>query len=127
LAHIALGHADFEAHYLSALAKLPWPSAADAFAAADYNLALVFDLQETMKADEYEADWVGSMLAATQGCSLEMGAVSYFGREKHSQSSVGLIQTHDSAAVRIKMLKSWETVVEAIRTKVVPKGLAEIP
>jgi hypothetical protein len=67
------------------------------------------------------------MLAGTRGCTLEMGAVRYFGREKYSQSSARLIQTHYSAAVRIKMLKSWEAVVEATRTKVVPDGFTEIP
>ena len=128
LAHVALGHADFEAHYLIALAHLPTQSAADAMAAADYDLSLVFELLPTAQEDEYEADWVGALLAGTQGCSLDAGALHYFRRFVRSMSGQGLLPTHEEFGRRMERLQSWHAVVESVRANaaVMPWQHAEL-
>lgn len=114
LAHVALGHADFEAYYLSALARLPRPSAADAYAAADFDFSLALDMQQTAQEDEYEADWVGSLLAGTRGCSLKRSAEAYFRSRMSAAGASGVLRTHEDAAERIHRLLPWRRAIDAL-------------
>ena len=106
LVHIAQRHFDEDAHELMVLSGKPasWTQTGEkAMALLDGNFSLALHMSSTWQHQEWEADWVGSLLAAQAcGCSLEKGALSYFSED--SEQGGGLAAAHETNAERMTLL-----------------------
>jgi hypothetical protein len=69
----------------------------------DGDIGLALRVSDLWQEQEYEADWVGALLAAhATGCSIEAGALAYFRQD--SESGGGIAAAHASNAERIRQL-----------------------
>ncbi len=110
LVHIAQRHFDEDALELLVLSGKPhgWTRTGEtAMALLDGNFSLALRLSSSWQQQEWEADWVGSLLAAQGcGCRLDQGALPYF--DEDGEFGGGLAAAHDSNAMRMRMLKPFE-------------------
>ncbi len=106
LVHIARRHFDEDAHELMVLSGKPASWTHDGnrvMALLDGSFSLALRMSSTWQQQEWEADWIGSLLAAqAYGCSLEKGALSYFGED--GGYGGGLAAAHDTHAKRMALL-----------------------
>lgn len=131
LAHLAMHHAEETALALRDLARLPTASAADAFAAADFDMALLLQLSPLLRAQESEADRLGVMLAAGLGCRLDQSGLAYL-KQLPAKNSQAVVATHAATSQRVRELQpfsaSANTIVEqrrqrqAVSRQVVSRG-----
>ncbi len=110
LVHIVRRHFDEDAHELMLLSGKPpgWTQTGEqAMALLDGSFSLALRMASTWQQQEWEADWIGSLLAAqAAGCSLEKSALSYFGEDdKHGG---GLAAAHNINSERIALLLPFE-------------------
>lgn len=120
LVHIAQRHFDEDAHQLMLLSgKSPgWTRVGEtAMALLDGNFSLALRMSSNWQEQEREADWVGSLLAAQAcGCSLEKGALSYFGAD--NESGGGLAASHDTDAERMRLLMPFSDSARRLAARV---------
>ncbi len=106
IVHIAQRHFDEDAVALSVYSGRPgnWTDSGEAamqLTEGDFGLAL--RVSHLWQAQEQEADWMGSLLAAQAcGCSIESGALAYLGDEINAGG--GLAAAHAPSMERIRRL-----------------------
>ncbi|MEW6120457.1 MAG: M48 family metalloprotease [Pseudomonadota bacterium] len=105
IVHIAQRHFDEDAIALSVLSGKPahWTARGeDAMQLADGDFSLALRAAHLWQAQEQEADWLGSLLAAACGCDIEAGALAWF---RHDEASGGgLAAAHAASHERIGQL-----------------------
>lgn len=105
IAHLALRHFDEDAATLFALSgSAPSASARgeDALALLDFDFGLALRVAHLWQAQEAEADWIGSLLAAqAAACRIEEGALPYL---RASESGGGLGAAHAPSPARAQAL-----------------------
>ncbi len=120
LAHIAQRHFDEDAHELLVLSGKPagWSRSGDkVMGLLDGNFALALRMSGTWQQQEWEADWVGSLLAAQAcGCTLEKGALSYF-RDDVSHGG-GLAASHIGNVGRMTLLMPFADSARRLSSRV---------
>jgi Zn-dependent protease with chaperone function len=106
IVHIALRHFDEDAIALSVFSGKPayWThQGEDATQLVDGNLGLALRASPLWQQQEYEADWLGALLAAqASGCSIEAGALAYLRRD--SESGGGIAAAHAPSTERMRQL-----------------------
>jgi Zn-dependent protease with chaperone function len=104
LVHIAQRHFDEDAIALSVFSGKPahWTRRGEeAMRLMDGNFGLALRLSAQWQAQEFEADWIGSLLAAQAcGCSVEAGALAYFGGDGDSGGGIAAAHAPDAERVR---------------------------
>lgn len=109
LVHIAQRHFDEDAHALLVFSGKPanWTlNGHTALGLLDGDFALALRMSPIWLQQESEADWVGSLLAAQAcKCSLESGALSYFG--ENDPSGASLAASHGPESERRDFLKPF--------------------
>lgn len=106
IVHISQRHFDEDAIALSVLSGKParWTqNGEDAMQLVDGDIGLALRVSDLWQEQEYEADWVGALLAAhATGCSIEAGALAYFRQD--GESGGGIAAAHAPNAERIRQL-----------------------
>ena len=105
IVHIAQRHFDEDAIALSVLSgKSPhWTARGeDAMQLTDGDFGLALRASHLWQAQELEADWLGSLLAAACGCDIEAGALAWFRHD--GASGGGLAAAHAASHERTSQL-----------------------
>lgn len=109
LAHIALHHFDevaVAASIFAGAAKNWTDDGAEAVHLVDSDFALALKISHLWQQQEFEADWVGSLLAAqTAGCTIEAGAIAYFSTQ--ISAGGGVAAAHPGSRERIRRLQPF--------------------
>lgn len=71
----------------------------------DGDFGLVLRASHLWQAQEQEADWLGSLLAAACGCDIEAGALAWFRHD--GTSGGGLAGTHAASHERTSQLSHF--------------------
>lgn len=105
IVHIAQRHFDEDAIALSVLSGKPthWTARGeDAMQLTDGDFGLALRAAHLWQAQEQEADWLGSLLAAACGCDIEAGALAWFRHD--GASGGGLAAAHAASHERTQQL-----------------------
>lgn len=105
IVHIAQRHFDEDAIALSVLSGKPahWTARGeDAMQLTDGDFGLALRASHLWQAQEQEADWLGSLLAAACGCDIEAGALAWFRHD--GASGGGLAAAHAASHERTSQL-----------------------
>ncbi len=105
IVHIAQRHFDEDAIALSVMSGKParWTARGeDAMQLTDGNFGLALHAAHLWQAQEAEADWLGSLLAAACGCDIEAGALAWFRLD--GASGGGLAAAHAESDTRMRQL-----------------------
>lgn len=106
IVHIAQRHFDEDAVALSVFSGRPgnWTDSGEAaIQLTDGDFGLALRVSHLWQAQEWEADWIGALLAAQAcGCSIESGALAYLGHE--TDAGGGLAAAHAPTMDRIRQL-----------------------
>lgn len=106
ITHLAQRHFDEDAIALSVFSGKPayWThKGEDAMQLVEGDFGLALRVSHLWQAQEREADWVGTLLAAhASGCSIEAGALAYFRHD--NESGGGIAAAHAPNAERIRQL-----------------------
>lgn len=109
LTHLALRHYDQDVATLASLTHqtiTPDISGDDVIQMLDGDFSLALKMSPYWEAEEREADWAGSLLAAQAcGCSIEKGAIAFL-RSAESEGG-GIAASHKTDKERIKELKPF--------------------
>ncbi len=106
LVHIAQRHFDEDAAALSVYSGRPenWThKGEDAMQLADGDFGLALRVSHLWQEQEFEADWIGALLAAqASGCSIESSAMAYL--RDDSEAGGGIVASHAPNAERMRRL-----------------------
>lgn len=122
LAHLARRHYDEDAAAVLAYSGLAtsWTGDGDAaMALLDGDFGLAMRLAPMWQAQEREADWLGSLLAAQAcGCRLETGALAYL----HGSDGGGLLASHEDDRSRVAALRPFASSARILAARALVAG-----
>lgn len=109
LTHLALRHYDQDVVTLASLSHqtvTPGSSGDDVIQILDSDFHLALKMSPYWEAEEREADWAGSLLAAQAcGCSIEKGAIAFL--RSAGNEGGGIAAAHETDKERIRELKPF--------------------
>ena len=114
LAHLAMRHSEEEFVATLDLSRARRRTASEALAIESADLAVVLDLGPLLIAQEREADWIGAMLAATEGCNLAASALAFLSQEALHGDGGGIASAHEENLVRIRLLQSMRPMADRL-------------
>lgn len=118
IAHIAQRHFDEDAIALSVLSGKPahWTTRGEAaLQLADGDFGLVLRTAHLWQAQEAEADWLGTLLAAACGCDSEAGALAWFRQD--GASGGGLVAAHATRRERVRQIEAYADMARRLSAR----------
>ena len=118
IVHIAQRHFDEDAIALSVLAGKPahWTARGEAaLQLTDGDFGLALRAAHLWQAQEAEADWLGSLLAAACGCDIEAGALAWFRQDEASGG--GLAAAHASRHERTQQIEAYADMARRLSAR----------
>ncbi|MBI1285100.1 MAG: hypothetical protein GC183_12280 [Thiobacillus sp.] len=119
LVHIARRHFDEDAIAVSVYSgkRANWTRhGSDAMQLVDGDFGLAMRVSHLWQDQEFEADWLGALLAAQAcGCSIESGAMAYFRRD--IDAGGGIAAEHSSSAERLRALMPFAESAKRLATR----------
>ena len=110
LTHLALRHYDQDVVTLAFLAHQPVIAGAngdDVIQLLDSDFSLALKMSPYWEAEEHEADWAGSLLAAQAcGCTIEKGAMAFL-HSHTDEAGGGIAAAHETDQTRIRELQPF--------------------
>ncbi len=118
IVHIAQRHFDEDAIALSVLSGKPahWTALGEAaLQLTDGDFGLALRVAHLWQAQEAEADWLGTLLAATCGCDVEAGALAWLRQDEASGG--GLAAAHASHRERVQQIEAYADMARRLSAR----------
>jgi Zn-dependent protease with chaperone function len=118
IVHIAQRHFDEDAIALSVLSGKParWTTrGGEALQLTDGDFGLALRAAHLWQAQEAEADWLGTLLAAACGCDVEAGALAWFRQD--DAAGGGLAAAHSTHHERAQQIKAYADMARRLSAR----------